>query len=72
MSIRYSVQKAELTVLESTKLLTCTKTSLVDGFDLRPQVADSCHVICVPSQQAPNDTVSDCEVLPQNQGLVMG
>lgn len=52
--------------------LTCVETSLVDISDLGLQVGDHSHMIHLSRQQATDDTVSDREVLSQNQGLVMG
>lgn len=48
------------------------ETSLIDGSDLRLQVGDHYNMVQMSSHQASNNTVSDSEVLSQNQGLVMG
>lgn len=61
----------DLSALKSS-VLTRIETSLVDGPDLRLQVGDHYDMVQLSSQQASDDTVSDSEVLSQNQGLVMG
>lgn len=39
---------------------------MVDGLNLRPQVADHHHMVRAPGVQAPDGAVRDCEVLLQN------
>lgn len=53
-------------------ILTRIEAPLVDGSDLRLQVGDHYHMVQLSSQQSSDNTVSDSEVLSQNQGLVMG